>query len=314
VVLVNSWSDREPGEYWVLRPARPAGDAVARWQRVGPSRSDVDWRRMATVDFFRVPSRDGQKIPLWLTLPAGAGQDKRARPAVVLVHGGPWVRGGHWRWNGEAQFLASHGWVVLEPEFRGSTGYGSHWFQAGRKQWGRAMQDDLVDALNWAVAQGHVDAKRVCIAGASYGGYAALMAPLRHPGVFRCSVSWVGVTDPRAMMNRWDAWQDFSDEVRRFDWPLLVGDPVADAALLDEATPVLQAARWEIPLLMAYGGRDRRVPVAQGNAFRDALRRAGKPDPEWIVYADEGHGWLKPENRYDFARRMADFLGLHLQP
>lgn len=313
LLLVHSWSDRQPGEYWLMRPSRQGGEAATRWQSVGPSRGDVDARRMATVDFFRVPSRDGQKIPLWLTLPAGADRDKRARPAVLWVHGGPWVRGGHWRWDGEQQFLAAQGYVVLQPEYRSSTGYGARWYQAGRKQWGRAMQDDLVDALNWAVAQGHVDPKRVCIAGASYGGYAALMAPLKHPGVFRCSISWVGVTDPRAMMNRWDGWQDFNDETRRYGWPQLVGDPVADSALLDEATPVLHAARWEIPLLMAYGGQDRRVPVAQGEAFRSALRSAGKPEPEWVVYADEGHGWLKPANRYDFARRMAAFLARHLQ-
>ncbi|MEK8053201.1 prolyl oligopeptidase family serine peptidase [Ideonella sp. DXS22W] len=308
VVLVRSWSDQHPGELWLLRPRRSEG----RWQPLGPVRKDVDPRRMATLDFHRVPTRDGLQMPLWLTLPAGAARDRRPRPAVVWVHGGPWVRGGRWAWDEDAQFLASRGYVVLAPEYRGSTGYGARWFEAGRKQWGRAMQDDLVDALNWAVGQGHVDPKRVCIAGASYGGYAALMAPLRHPGVFRCSVSWVGVTDPRALMNRWDAWQDFSDEVRRYNWPQLVGDPVADAALLDEATPVLHAARWQIPLLMAYGAKDHRVPLAQGEAFVDALRRAGKPEPEWIVYPDEGHGWLKPENRYDFARRMAAFLARHL--
>lgn len=313
VLLVHSWSDRHPGELWLLRPARETADAGPRWQAVGAVRRDVDPRRMATVDFHRVTARDGLSIPLWLTLPAGAARDPRPRPAVLLVHGGPWVRGGAWRWNGQAQFLASRGWVVIEPEFRGSTGYGARLFQAGRKQWGRAMQDDLVDALQWAVAQGHVDGKRVCIAGASYGGYAALMAPLRHPGVFRCAVSWAGVTDPRAMMNRWDAWQDFSDEVRRYNWPALVGDPQADAALLDEASPVRQAERWQIPLLLAYGGQDRRVPVAQGEAFRDALRRAGRPEPQWVVYADESHGWLKLDNRLDFAERMERFLAEHLR-
>lgn len=308
VLLVESWSDQHPGELWLLRPRRSEG----RWSRLGVVRKDVDPRRMATLDFHRVPTRDGLQMPLWLTLPAGADKDKRPRPAVLLVHGGPWVRGGHWAWDGQAQFLASRGYVVIEPEFRGSTGYGARWFEAGRKQWGRAMQDDLVDALAWAAAQGHVDPKRVCVAGASYGGYAALMAPLRHPGVFRCAASWVGVTDPRALMSRWDAWQDTSDEVRRHSLPALVGDPVADAAMLDEATPLLRAAEWKIPLLLAYGAQDRRVPLAQGEAFRSALRRAGQPEPEWIVYGDEGHGWLKPENRVDFARRLEAFLARHL--
>jgi dipeptidyl aminopeptidase/acylaminoacyl peptidase len=127
-------------------------------------------------------------------------------PAVLLVHGGPWLRGVAWGWNGEAQLLASRGYVVIEPEFRGSTGYGRKLFRAGWKNWGTTMQDDLADTVAWAWRQGIADGKRVCIAGASYGGYAALMAPIRYPDLFKCSVAWVAVSDPRLMFE--ESWQN----------------------------------------------------------------------------------------------------------
>lgn len=143
---------------------------------------------MATLDFERIRARDGMEIPVWLTLPPGP-RDK-PRPAVVLVHGGPWVRGRVWAWDSDSQFLASRGYVVIEPEFRGSTGYGARLYRGGLKQWGRAMQDDVADALAWAVAKGHVDPARVCIAGASYGGYATLMGLVRDP-IFTAA-AWPG--------------------------------------------------------------------------------------------------------------------------
>jgi len=306
VLLVHSWSDRQPGEFWVFRPLRDGGS----WTLIGRSRSEVDARRMATLDFHRVPNRDGLPMPVWLTLPPGADA-KMHRPAVLLVHGGPWVRGGHWRWNADAQFLASRGYVVIEPEFRGSEGYGGRHFQAGRKQWGRAMEDDLADALQWAVAQGWVDSGRVCIAGASYGGYAALMGPIRYPGMFRCVVAWVAVSDPMLMFTL--ARSDLSEEGKRFSLPELLGDPRTDAAMLAEVSPLAQAARLKVPVLLAYGGSDMRVPIAHGERMRAALKAAGNP-PEWVEYPDEGHGWLKPQNRFDFARRMESFLARHLAP
>jgi len=309
VVLVWSWSDREPGAVLILRP----GSQDKRWQMVGRVRRDIDAAAMATVDFHRVNTRDGQAMPVWLTLPAGAdaAAPKARRPAVLLVHGGPWARGGHWGWDPMAQFLASRGYVVIEPEFRGSTGYGARWFSAGRRQWGQAMQDDLADALHWAVAQGWVDPARVCIAGASYGGYAALMGPIRHPALYRCAVSWIGVTDLTLLFDN-SYWSDASNESIRFTLPQLIGDPVADAERLKANSPVHLAAQLKAPVLLAWGGEDRRVQPAHGERLRDALTAAGRP-PAWVVYPDEAHGWLKPENRLDWARRLERFLAKHLQ-
>jgi len=316
VVLVQSWSDRDPGQLWLHQPA--LADDAGRWQRVAPLRKEVDPRQMASLDLHRFKARDGLEIPVWVTQPraaavlAGAAPQKAApRPAVVLVHGGPWVRGGRWEWQADAQFLASRGYVVIEPEFRGSTGYGSRLFRAGLRQWGRAMQDDVADAVRWAVAQGWVDGQRVCIAGASYGGYATLMGLVRDPGLYRCGVAWVAVSDPRLMF-KWQWISDQTDEVRQYDYPALIGDPVADAAMLADIAPVTHAARIRAPLLLAHGLLDRRVPVEHAEKLRDAMATAGRA-PDWVGYPDEGHGWLKPANRFDFARRMERFLAEHLK-
>jgi len=302
-VLVRAYSDRDPGQLWVHTVAD------GKWLKVGDVRRGVDLRRMASTDFERVPTRDGQKMPLWITRPP---QATGPLPAVVLVHGGPWVRGRTWGWDADAQFLASRGYLVLEPEFRGSRGYGHDWYRAGWRQWGRAMQDDVADAVAWAVQQGQADPKRVCIAGASYGGYATLMGLVRHPELYRCGAAWVAVTDPRLMF-QWRYGTDQSDSVREVDYPRLIGDPVADAAMIDSVSPVVQAARIRAPVFLAFGLEDRRVLPVHGRRMRQALIDAGRP-PDWVEYSDEGHGWYKLETRLDFAARLEAFLARHLKP
>jgi dipeptidyl aminopeptidase/acylaminoacyl peptidase len=301
VVLVYSYSDQDPGQYFIYRPARND------WQSVGRVRPEIDPKRMATLDLHRIRARDGLELPVWLTLPPGAGP-KSARPAVVLIHSGPWMRGEYMHWSRDAQFLASRGYVVIEPEFRASTGYGYRHFRAGWRQWGRAMEDDVTDALNWAVGEGLVDAKKVCIAGASYGGYATLMGLVRTPELYRCGVAWAAVTDPRLLFE--GSWRsETSEEARMYSLPTLIGDP-KDAAALAAITPVEQASRIKAPLFLAFGALDHHVPLEHGTRLRSALRAAGK-EPEWIVYADEGRGWL--ENQIDFARRMEAFLAKYLK-
>lgn len=303
-VHVFSWSDQDPGQHWIYRPSKQEWIGVAR------VRADIDPRQMATLDFHRVRARDGLEMPVWVTRPTGPAR-ATALPAVVLVHGGPWVRGGHWNWDADAQFLASRGYVVIEPEFRGSTGYGQKLFRAGWKQWGLAMQDDLVDAVRWASAKGWIDASRVCIAGASYGGYATLMGLVRHPDVFRCGAAWLAVTDPRLLYGL-DWTNNIPDEVLKHQMPKLLGDPKDDAVMLADTAPVEQAARIKAPVLLAYGGVDRRVPVEHGHRIREALQKAGN-DPEWLLYPDEGHGWATPQVRFDFARKLDQFLARHLK-
>ena len=306
VVLVESMSDHDPGSYllWHVR--------TKSFELLGRRHKAIDPRRMASVDFQRIQARDGRSLPLWLTLPAPGTADA-ARPAVVLVHGGPWVRGGSWGWHALPQFLASRGYVVIEPEFRGSTGFGAAHFRAGWRQWGQAMQDDVADAVLWAAGKSLIDPKRVCIAGGSYGGYATLMGLVRHPELYRCGAAWVAVTEPMRLLERsWWTADDISDEARQYSLPTLIGDAKADAAMLAAASPVQQAARIVAPVMLVYGEHDRRVPLVHGKDMRAALTDAGRA-PEWVVYPDEGHGWRKLETQRDFARRLEVFLARHLR-
>lgn len=296
-VLVEAQSDVQPLVVYVYNTE------TAKLTRVGASRPGIDPRQMGQMDLVRIKARDGLEIPAYLTLPPG-GASKNL-PMVVLVHGGPWVRGTAWGWDAEVQFLASRGYAVLQPEFRGSTGFGTRHFEAGFKQWSGAMQQDLADAARWAIAQGIADPKRICIAGASYGGYATLMGLAQEPELFRCGINWVGVTDIKLMYDV--GWSDLSDEWKRYGMPKLIGDPAGDAAMLKAASPLENAARIKQPLLMAYGAWDLRVPIVHGEKFRDAVK-PHNPAVEWVVYDNEAHGWALPKTRIDFWNRVERFL------
>ena len=300
-VLVASSSDRLPYGYRVFRVAK------GTLEPIGSSRPWIKPAEMAATDFVRITTRDGLSMPVYVTRP---NAQKTPAATVVLVHGGPWVRGAEWAWRGEAQFLASRGYVVVEPEFRGSTGYGNRWYRAGWKQWGLAMQDDIADAALWAIKQGYADKGRVAIAGASYGGYATLMGLIRNPEIFRCGVEWVGVTDIELMYSI--SWSDSSDQYQRFGMPVLIGDRVKDAAKLAATSPIKLAAKIDQPLLMAYGGLDRRVPIDHGTQMRDAVQKTNKAI-EWKVYNNEGHGWVLPANNDDFWTRVESFLDRNLK-
>ncbi|SHN25735.1 Dipeptidyl aminopeptidase/acylaminoacyl peptidase [Duganella sacchari] len=272
---------------------------------VGESYPGINPNQMAHKELVRYKSRDGLTIPAWLTLPQGPGKQL---PMVVLVHGGPWVRGGSWNWDPDAQFLASRGYAVLEPEFRGSTGYGSRLFRAGWKQWGLKMQDDVADATRWAIDKGYADSKRICIAGASYGGYATLMGLINDPDLYKCGVEWAGVTDINLMYDgSWFYTSDMSEDWKQYGMPQMIGDQVKDAAQLKATSPLEQASRIKQPLLMAYGTADMRVPLPHGTKFYKAVKQTN-PNVEWIEYDEEGHGWKLPKNRIDFWGRVEKFL------
>ena len=309
VALVRSYSDQDPGRLWIYEAAGQ------RWNAVSKVMDGIDARQMATVDLRRIKARDGRDLPVWLTQPVrakgiAAGQPL---PTVVMVHGGPWVRGGHWRWEPMAQFLASRGYLVIEPEFRGSTGYGYAHYRAGWKQWGQAMQDDIADALLWAQGEGLADKNKACIAGASYGGYATLMGLVRQPELYRCGVAWVAVTDPLLFLKgSWWIDDDISGRGRQYQLPELVGDAEQDLAMLIANSPLAQAGRIQAPLLLGFGEDDRRVPLAHGERLRDGLRAAGHP-PEWVTYVNEGHSWRQVATEVDWARRVERFLATHLK-
>lgn len=303
--VVTAWSDRQPPVYFLFNKAAEGRAALSL---IGPSRAGIDAASMATQDFQRIPSRDGQQIPVYITKPKGKGPF----PTVVMVHGGPWVRGQSWGWEADAQFLASRGYLVVEPEFRGSRGFGDAWFRKSFKQWGGTMQDDVTDATRWAVAQGLADPKRMAIAGGSYGGYATMMGLVKEPDLYRAGINIVGVTDIELMYDI--GWSDFAGSLwQRKVMPRQVGDPKTEQEMLRKASPLKRAAEITKPVLMAYGGRDFRVPLPHGTQMRDALRKTGKVEVEWIEYELEGHGFLLVENRVDFWTRVEKFLARHLR-
>lgn len=298
-LIVTSFSDVQPPLYWLLDRRN------AELSPLGRARPRIDARRMARRELTRIAARDGLGLPVYLTRPAGTGP----WPTVVLAHGGPWVRGVELSWSAQAQFLASRGYLVVEPEFRGSAGYGQRLHAAGFKQWGLKMQDDLADAARWAIAQGLADARRVAIMGTSYGGYAALMGLVRDGGLYRCGIAQAAVSDLDLLFSLDES--DTPNAVLRDGLPRLVGDRVADAEQFKATSPLRQAERIQAPLLLAHGGKDLRVPLAHATRLRDALAKTNQ-QVEWLLYADEGHGLLKPENRYDFHGKVEAFLARHM--
>jgi dipeptidyl aminopeptidase/acylaminoacyl peptidase len=292
-ILVTSYSDHDPERF--LLYDRDA-DRLA-----------IDPAGMADTDFVRIQARDGQDLPVYVTKPHGKGP----WPTVVLVHGGPNVRGWDWGWDAESQFLASRGFLVVKPEFRGSSGYGRQLEVSGFKQWGLKSQDDIADATSWAIGQGLADSRRVCIAGASYGGYAALMGLVRYADMYRCGVAWAAVTDIGLMYDL--GWSDASDGLKTYAMPVKIGDPVKDAAQFAATSPLQQAARITRPLLLAHGGVDVRVPIEHAQRLRDALLKLHAP-LTWLEYEQEAHGWDKPQTRFDFYRKMDEFLNANIGP
>lgn len=299
-VLVRSYSDTEPG-FWQLYHR-----STGKLTPLGTRMPGINPLQMATTSFVRFKARDGREIPAYLTVPRGSGKNL---PMVVLVHGGPWARGGHLEWNREVQFLATRGYAVLQPEFRGSMGFGREHFEAGWKQWGQAMQDDVADGTRWAIDQGVADAKRICIAGASYGGYATLMGLINNPELFRCGVDWVGVTDINLLYDL--RFTGTSQEAKTYSLPVLIGDQTKDAAMLKANSPLENASKIKQPLLLAYGEKDRAVPIEHGKKFYAAVKQTN-PRVEWIEYPKEGHGWRYERTSLDFWARVEKFLAENL--
>ena len=253
-----------------------------------------------------VKARDGLKIHGYLSLPAGLQPTKL--PLVVLPHGGPYQRD-DWDFNPRVQWLANRGYAVLQPNFRGSTGYGKKFLYAGNKQWGRRMHDDLIDCVQWAVKEGIADPKRVGIMGGSYGGYCALAGLTFTPEVFACAVDMFGPSELRTLMGTfpvyWKAYRSMLS-ARVAD----VDDP-KDAELIHNASPLNFAERIKRPLLIGQGANDARVKPAQSEQIVAAIEKNGG-SVIYVLYPDEGHEFARAENRVDFYARTEAFLGKYL--
>jgi dipeptidyl aminopeptidase/acylaminoacyl peptidase len=304
-VLVLSYSGSDPGVYYLYDEDKRELRELAR------PRGWIKSEQMGTVEPIRYRARDGLEIQGYLTLPAG--KPAKRLPLVAWIHGGPWSRD-NYRWNPEVQFFASRGYAVLQPNYRGSTGLGLKHLTASFKQLGQAMQDDVTDGIRKLIADGIVDPDRVCIGGGSYGGYATMMGLVREPELFKCGINVVGVVDLHWWLDL--GYTDFNlvDAAGAEAWlKRTVGDPKTDRAMMDAYSPRLHASKIKAPVLIVHGGNDMRVPPAHGEAMRDALKAAGKP-VEWVLFPEEGHGFMKESNRLEYYRQMERFLQRHLGP
>lgn len=302
VLLIASTADRQPRQYILY--TRATGAMIG----LGSTQPGIKPSQVGERSFHHYKARDGRMIPVYVTHPAG--KPAGPQPAVILIHGGPHVRGSSWEWDREAAFLSSRGYLVIQPEYRGSTGYGADHFSAGWRQWGLSMQDDLSDAARWAIAQKWADPQRVALMGASYGGYATLMGLIKEPALFRAGVEWAGVTDIQLMFSSTES--DASQEALGYGMRTLIGDPERDAVQFSQTSPLLRAAELKQPLLMAQGAYDRRVPPEHAKKFADAVR-ANNPQVTSIMYNDEGHGWRHDNNSIDFWSKVESFLDQHLK-
>ncbi|MBA0099646.1 S9 family peptidase [Stenotrophomonas indicatrix] len=295
-VLVESWSGRNPGDFYLY-------DTLGKRARHLISRSDwIDPAQSADVRAITLQARDGRPLHGFLTVPPGVPM--RALPMVVVPHGGPIGVLDDGTYSTETQMLAAAGYAVLQVNFRGSAGYGRAHAQAARKQWGAAMQDDVTDATRWAIEQGIADRERICIYGASYGAYAALMGTVREPGLYRCAAGYVGIYDLPLMYARGDIQSDESGLIYLREW---LGRPKD----LVERSPVNLAAQVGVPVLLAAGREDQRAPVVHTERMEAALKQAGTP-VQALYYKNEGHGLYNLANQRDYYGHLLAFLSRSL--
>jgi dipeptidyl aminopeptidase/acylaminoacyl peptidase len=268
-------------------------------------RPEFDQLQLAEVRPIKYRARDGMEVHGYLAIPAGL--EPRNLPLVLNVHGGPWLRD-YWTLNLWTQLLANRGYAVLQPNSRGSMGYGMKHLHAGDRQWGLAMQDDLTDAVRWAVDEGIADRERITIIGLSYGGYAAVAGAAFTPDLYRCAIDLCGSCNLFTMIRSFPPYI-----AMRALWNARVGNPddPADKELLTNASPLFAADRIRIPLLIALGANDSRVKQSEAEQIVAAIEKNGGT-ATYVLYSDEGHGITRPANRMDFLARVEKFLAENL--
>lgn len=260
--------------------------------------------RMAKMEPISFKSRDGLIIHGYVTFPPG--RERKNLPLVLNPHGGPWHRDA-WGYDPDAQWLANRGYICLQVNFRGSTGYGKDFVNAAIREWGGKMHDDLVDAVNWAVGQGYADPKKLAIYGVSYGGYASLVGAAFTPEVFKCAISVVGPNNLITLLKSFPSY--WSTRMAR--WYARVGHPDKDADFLKSRSPLFRVNQIKIPVMVVQGANDPRVTQEEADQFVEAMRKQNL-DCEYLLFPDEGHGIRKPENREKFYSAAEKFLAKHL--
>jgi acetyl esterase/lipase len=302
VFLVATFSDRQPVLYsWVDLEKRTAGlfKSSAPW---------IDPKRMQPMNVTKFKTRDGRRLDAYLTLPAGASK-QNPPPMIVLVHGGPWARDS-WGFDGEVQFLASRGYAVLQPNFRGSNGYA--WMFPEEDKWDfRKMHDDVTDATRAMIAAGLVDGSRVAVMGTSFGGYLALSGVVNEPDLYRCAVTIAGVSDWEQQIkdkkyDQYDSWV-YGYYMRK------LGDPGKQPEKFDAISPGRHVDRIRVPVFVAHGGDDPRVEIGQARRLISELEKNHVPH-ESLLVGEEGHGMRHLENEVELFTRIEAFLAKNLGP
>ncbi len=297
-VLVRTYSDRSLGSYYYFNRDT---DDFKKLVDISPWLNEDELSEMKPITY---KSRDGLTIHGYLTVPKGMKAENL--PVVVNPHGGPWARD-RWGYRSEVQFLANRGYAVLQVNFRISTGYGRKFWEAGFKQWGLAIQDDITDGVQWLIDQGIADQERIGIYGGSFGGYATLAGVAFTPDLYACGVDYVGVSNLftflKAIPPYWEPFREMLYE--------MVGHPEKDKELYEKVSPFFHADKIKVPMLIAQGANDPRVNIQESDQIVEALKKRGI-EVEYMVKENEGHGFRNEENRFDFYRAMEKFLGKHL--
>ncbi|MGO8958794.1 MAG: S9 family peptidase [Streptosporangiaceae bacterium] len=298
VWLVSFTNDAGPVSFYAYDTTSGTGSFLFEHQ------PELSRYELASMEPFSYQSRDGLSINGYVTFPPG--RDRTDLPTVLLVHGGPWARD-IWGFDPQAQWLANRGYLCIQVNFRGSSGYGKAFLTAGDREWGANMQNDLSDAAAHAITQGWTDSSRVAIMGGSYGGYAALAGAAFTPDLYRCAIDIVGPSNLITLIETIPPyWAPIVAQFHR-----RVGDPAKDKDFLWSRSPLSAAAQIRIPLLIAQGANDPRVKQAESEQIVAALDKAGI-EHDYMLFEDEGHGFAKPENRLRFFAAADKFLSRYL--
>lgn len=299
IYICRIYNDRTMGSYYLYEKN---GNKLTKLADRNPWLKEDDMAEMQPISY---KTRDGLTIHGYLTVPKG--MTPKNLPVVVNPHGGPWYRD-TWTFNPEVQFLANRGYAVFQMNFRGSVGYGKAFWEASFKQWGKTMQDDITDGVNWLIKEGIADPKRIAIYGGSYGGYATLAGVTFTPDLYACAVDYVGVSNLFTFLKTIPPyWKPMLDMMYE-----MVGDPQKDSALLASSSPVFHVDKIKVPLMVAQGAKDPRVNIDESNQIVNALKQRGV-QVEYLVKENEGHGFANEENRFDFYEAMEKFLAKHMQ-
>ncbi len=296
-VLFYVFGDRNPGAYYVL------DRDTNKVQLINQAMPWIKSAALAPTTPISFVTRDGITLHGFYTGTTTAGP----KPMIVMPHGGPHGPYDKWGYDSDAQFLASRGYGVLQVNYRGSGGRGRKFEESGYREWGGKMQDDLADGVKWAIDAKVANPNRICTYGASYGGYAALMQPIRYPELYKCAIGYVGVYDLQVMKKKGDIPRAKSG--KRY-LSRVLGD---DESVLKAWSPAQNVEKIKVPTFLIQGAIDQRVPMDQFNALKNAFKTAGTP-AETMIGDGEGHGFYKPENRAELYRRMDVFLNKYIGP